>query len=167
MSSTATQDPVAVRTARTAREWVDGFTEGWRAPAGADGFIAHFREMLADDIRLIQPQLGTTVGRSAFEEQFVRPLFDLMPDLRADVERWAVNGDEIFLEITLHGTLGRRAVAWRACDRVTLRAGVAIERETYFDPTPLLRAIARTPRAWPRFIWLQARTRAATTRRAR
>src|SRR5438552_17453097 len=91
---------------RSARDWVDGFKEGWRAPRGADAFIAHFRDMLADDIRLIQPQLGATVGRRAFEDQFVRPLFELLPDLHADVERWAVNGDEIFLEITLRATLG-------------------------------------------------------------
>lgn len=47
----------------------------------------------------------------------------------------------------------------RACDRVTLRGGVAIERESHVDPTPLLVAVARTPRAWPRFLRTQARLR--------
>ncbi len=159
MSSAATDITPAAKPVRSAREWVQGFTEGWRAPDGAEGFIAHFREMLADDIRLVQPQLGTTVGRRAFEEQFVRPLFELIPDLRAEVERWAVNGDEAFIEITLRGTLGTRAISWRACDRITLRDGVAIERETYFDPMPLIAAIVRTPRAWPRFVSLQIKTR--------
>src|SRR5207302_478737 len=112
-------------------------------------------ELLDEDVRLIQPQLGTLIGRRAFEERFARPLFNFIPDLHADVERWAVNGDDAFIEITLRGTLAGRPLAWRACDRMTLRDGVVVERESYFDPAPLLAAIARTPRAWPRFIRLQ------------
>lgn len=154
------QQPSAAPTVRTTEDWVRAFADGWRDPRGADGFISHFREILAEDIRLIQPQLGTLVGREAFEERFVRPLFALIPDLSAEVERWAVKGEEAFIEITLRGTLGGRAVAWRACDRITVRDGLALERETYFDPSPLLVAIARTPRAWPRFAALQIKSRA-------
>ena len=44
------------------------------------------------------------------------------------------------------------------CDRVTLLDGVAIERESYFDPGRLIAAIARTPRAWPKFLRIQAST---------
>ena len=47
----------------------------------------------------------------------------------------------------------------RACDRVTLRDGVAIERESHADPTPLLVALARSPREWPGFLRTQARLR--------
>jgi hypothetical protein len=153
--------------ARATADWVRAFADGWRAPRGADAFIAHFREILDEDVRLIQPQLGAIVGRRAFEERFARPLFELIPDLRADVDRWAVNGDHAFIEIALRGTLGGREVAWRACDRVTLREGLAIERESYFDPSPLLFAVARSPRLWGRFARLQfqARTRTKTQRR--
>jgi hypothetical protein len=62
----------------------------------------------------------------------------------------------VYIELTLRGSLGGRPVAWRVCDRVTLRDGVAVERESYFDPAPLLAAIARTPRAWPTFMRVQA-----------
>jgi ketosteroid isomerase-like protein len=144
---------------RTTEDWVAAFTEGWRAPRGADGFLAHFSELVDDEIRLVQPQLAPVVGRRAFEQRFVRPLFELIPDLRADVERWAVNGDDAFIEITLRGSLRGRVVEWRACDRVTVRNGVAVERETYFDPTPLLRTIARTPSVWPGFVRLQIKAR--------
>jgi hypothetical protein len=44
------------------------------------------------------------------------------------------------------------------CDRVTLRDGLVTERESYFDPGPLVAAIAKTPRAWPKFARFQART---------
>jgi hypothetical protein len=47
---------------------------------------------------------------------------------------------------TLRGTLGERPVAWRVCDRATFRDGLVVERESYFDPTPLLRAaLTRQP----------------------
>ena len=142
--------------ARSAEEWVEGFARGWRAPGGAEAFALHFREMLAEDVRLIQPQLPAIVGRRAFEEEFVRPLFALMPDVRGEVERWAARGEELFIEMTLHGTLGGRRLSWRVCDRVTLRGGVAVERESYFDSLPLLAAVVRTPRSWPRYLRVQA-----------
>jgi ketosteroid isomerase-like protein len=140
-----------------AKEWVAAFAEGWQAPGGADAFAAHFRPLLSADVRLIQPQLPTSVGRLAFQERFAKPIFALIPDLRGEVERWAAYGDTIYIELTLRGTLAGRQISWRACDRVTLRNGVAVERESYCDPLPLLVAVACTPRAWPRFLRLRAR----------
>jgi ketosteroid isomerase-like protein len=140
-----------------AESWLAGFAEGWRAPSGPHAFAGHFREMLATDVRLIQPGLPTLIGRRAFEEQFVKPLFALIPDLHGEVERWAARNDTLYIELTLRGTLAGRALSWRACDRVTLRDGVATERESYFDPAPLIRAVATRPRIWPRYLRLQAR----------
>ena len=139
-----------------AEHWVADFTEGWRAPKGPAAFVEHFRSRLAPDVRLVQPQLPTVVGLRGFEQRFVRPLFELMPDIRGEVERWATGGDTVYIELTLRATLGGRPLSWRVCDRVTLRDGVAIERESYFDPGPLIAAIARTPRAWPKFARFQA-----------
>jgi hypothetical protein len=106
-------------------------------------------------------------GHRAFEEEFVKPLFALMPDLHGDVERWGSRGDALYIELTLRGTLRGRPLSWRVCDRVTLREGVAIERESYFDPSPLLAALARTPRAWPAFLRLRTRTLLANATRRR
>jgi ketosteroid isomerase-like protein len=108
--------------------------------------------MLAEDVRLIQPMVPTLVGRRAFAERFVQPLFALIPDLRGEVERWAARGDAIYIELTLRGTVGGRPLAWRACDRITLRDGRAVERESYLDAASLIAAIARRPAAWPRFV---------------
>ena len=141
-----------------AERWVADFTEGWRAPKGPDAFVEHFSSRLAPDVRLVQPQLPPGVGLHGFEQRFVRPLFELMPDIRGEVERWAAGGDTVYIELTLRATLGGRPLSWRVCDRVTLRDGVAIERESYFDPGPLIAAIARTPRAWPKFLRIQAST---------
>src|SRR4029077_5408730 len=174
MSTYATKEPgvsaSAIRTANgtatppgdtPAQRWVAGFAEGWRAPSGPEAFAAPSRELLAPDVRLTQPQLPTVVGYGAFEEQFVKPMFALIGDLHADVERWAAGEDTIYIELTLRGTLAGRALSWRACDRVTLRDGMAVERESYFDPMPLIVTVAKTPRAWPGFLRLRARRLAA------
>jgi hypothetical protein len=161
MSSTAA--PLAPE--QTAQGWVEGFAEGWRRPGGPDAFAAHFRRLLAPEIRLIQPQLPTLVGHEAFEQGFVKPLFALIPDLHGEVERWGSRGDSLYIELILRGTLGGRPLSWRVCDRLTLREGLAVERESYFDPSPILRALALGPRAWPRFLRVQAR--AVLTNRSR
>jgi ketosteroid isomerase-like protein len=132
-----------------ARAWVAAFAEGWQAPADADAFADHFQRWFDPDIRLVQPQLPILVGHHAFRECFARPLFALIPDLHGQVERSAVDADCAYVELTLRGTLGGRPVAWRVCDRATLHNGLVVERESYFDPTPLLRAILTRPRAWP------------------
>jgi ketosteroid isomerase-like protein len=123
--------------------------------------------MLAPEIRMIQPQLPALVGHRAFEEDFVKPLFALIPDLHGEVERWGSRGDSLYIELTLRGTLGGRPLSWRVCDRVTLRDGVAVERESYFDPSPILAAVAITPRAWPRFVRLRAHAFLANLSRRR
>jgi ketosteroid isomerase-like protein len=116
---------------------------------------------------MIQPQLPTLEGHRAFEEEFVKPLFALIPDLHGDVERWGSRGDTLYIELTLRGTLAGRPLSWRVCDRVTLSDGVAIERESYFDPSPLLAVLARTPRAWPAFLRLRTRRLLANATRRR
>jgi hypothetical protein len=116
--------------------------------------------MLAEDVLLLGPQLPPLRGIEAFERRFVAPLFALMPDVRAEVGRAAIDGETIFAELTITGTLrGGRRVRLHACDRIELRDGLAIERETYFDPSPLLAALVLSPRSWPVFIG--ARLRAA------
>jgi ketosteroid isomerase-like protein len=153
----ATMAPPGADASSAAERWVAGFIEGWRAPGGPEAFAAHFRPMLAPGVRLIQPQLPEAIGIQAFEDEFVRPLFSLLPDIHGEVERWAARGDSLDIEMTLRATLAGRPLSWRVCDRVTLADGVAVERESYFDPAPLVAAIARSPRAWPAFARLKLR----------
>ena len=143
--------------AERAEAWVRAFVEGWRRPADADSFADHFERVCDPEVRLVQPGMPTIVGHRAFRERFARPLFEAIPDIHATVHDWAARGDAIFIAFTLEGTLGGRPVSWDCVDRITLRDGVAIERRAYFDPTPLLRAVATRPRAWPSFARLQAR----------
>jgi hypothetical protein len=84
-----------------------------------------------------------------FPERFARPLFALIPDLAGQVQRLGIGSECAYVELTIRGTVGGRRISWRVCDRATLREGLVVERESYFDPTPLLRAILTRPRAWP------------------
>jgi ketosteroid isomerase-like protein len=159
--SSITPAPVGVEATQA---WVLSFTEGWRAPASADVFADHFEPWFDPHIRLIQPQLRTLIGHQAFRQRFARPLFALIPDLNGQVERFAIGADCAYIELTLSGTLGGQPVAWRVCDRATLRDGMVVERESYFDPIPLLRAILTRPRAWPALAcsWQRSRRHRST-----
>jgi hypothetical protein len=134
----------------SAETWVRAFTDGWRAPADAEEFVEHFRPWLQPDYRFSQPLIGSGVGIQEFAERFARPLFALVPDLRLTVRDWAARGETLFIEVLVEGTIGGRRVTMHGCDRITLQDGLAATRVTYANTAPLLRALARTPRLWPR-----------------
>lgn len=142
---------------RTAAEWVQGFAEGWRAPTDAESFCDHFDELVADDVRLVQPQLPELTGKRAFRQEFARPLFDLLHDVRGTVGSWASRAERdteiVFIELEIRGRLaGGRQVTLNTTDKITLRDGVAVERIANLDPLELLGGVLLSPRSWPTFI---------------
>jgi ketosteroid isomerase-like protein len=155
--ATAIPDTTPEQT-EAAANWVAMFAEGWADPVDTDTFCDHLDPWFDDRVRMIQPQLAPTVGRKAFREEFARPLFTLVPDLHGTVEDWAAAGDVVYIELRLEGTVGKRAFTMHTCDRIKLRDGKAIERFAYLDPAPLLKAVAASPRSWPRFLRSQLRS---------
>jgi ketosteroid isomerase-like protein len=125
------------------------FAAGWDSPGSAERFYAHFAPGFHEQVRLIQPGAPTVKGLRAFRALF-QPVFELFPDLRADVHRWVGEGDSVYIEFTLSGTLGGRHVSWRAVDRLTFQDGLMVERQSFFDPTPSRLALLRHPPSWPR-----------------
>ena len=158
VNGTATSTPeTTAEQAADAAAWVAMFAEGWAKPVDADSFCDHFDPWFDPEVRMIQPNLRPTVGPRAFREEFASPLFELVPDLHGTVDGWACSGDSVYIELRLEGTVGRRSFTMGTCDRIKLRHGKAVERVAYLDPGPLLRAVAASPRAWPRFIRSQIR----------
>jgi ketosteroid isomerase-like protein len=143
--------------AQAATDWVAMFAEGWANPVDTDTFCDHFDPWFDPDVRMVQPFVRPTVGREAFREEFARPLFTLVQDLHGTVENWAASGDVVYIELRLDGTVDKRRFTLHTCDRIMLRDGKAIERVAYLDPSPLMRAVAASPRTWPRFIRTQLR----------
>ena len=133
-----------------AADFARRFADYWRAPT-PEGL----RTLLAEDVRLVAPITPTTEGLTAGTAVFAR-LLRLIPDLSAEVHRWGPTSDGVLIEFTTSGTLGG-PVGWSAVDRFVLgEDGLATERVSYFDAGPLIRSLARRPRAWPRFF--RART---------
>jgi ketosteroid isomerase-like protein len=131
----------------TAADFVRRFEEFWRAPGDGD-----LGAVLAERTRLVAPMtpaVGTLAeGKRAFAE-----LFELIPDLTAEVHRWGATADGVLIEFTLNGTAGGGPVSWDVIDRFVVgEDGLATERVTYFDSLPLVLTLARRPRAWPGFI---------------
>lgn len=129
--------------------WVEEFARAWRAPADGDSLVEQFRPWLRPDYRFRHPLTrGTGVGLAQFRRRFVQPLLAVIADVHGTVESWAAREDTVFIELAIDGRVGRRAIRLRACDRVTLADGLVTERQTYFDPLPLIAAVVRAPRLW-------------------
>jgi hypothetical protein len=133
-----------------AARFVADFAAGWSSP-NYEEFIAYFCDRFDANVLLSQPMAADGIGHSHLREQF-RRLFILFPDLNGTVERWAARDNQVFVQLRLTGTLGRKPVAWTACDVLVLRGRVATERRSFFDPGPVRRAILRRPAAWPRLV---------------
>ena len=122
------------------------FEELW-AVGGADPerFFRMLDERTTADTVLSQPMAAPVHGPAGARELF-GTLFEAIPDLRVDVLRWGATSDGVLLEIRLHGTLGGRPLAWEAVDRFVLNDGKIAARHSYFDPLPLGKAMALSPR---------------------
>jgi len=134
-------------TTTSAAEFVDFFAAGWQLGAReSDGFFRHFGSRMHSDTVLRQPVARPARGPGALHELF-GPLFKVVPDLTGDVQGWGETVDGVFIELTLRGHLGGRPIEWSVVDRITLVDGLIRERRSYFDPIPLLKAMALRPLA--------------------
>jgi ketosteroid isomerase-like protein len=130
-----------------AADFVRRFAEFWRAPAPE-----RLDTVLAPNARLSAPMVPTTSGLEAGKRVFA-DLFELIPDVTAEVHRWGATSDGVLIEFTVRGTASGAPISWQAVDRFVLGDdGLATERVTYFDSLPLVLSVVRRPRTWPRFI---------------
>lgn len=131
---------------RSAEEFAHAFERFWGAPS-----VDALDDILAEDVILRQPMAPTSRGLTDGKRAFSR-IFIAIPDLRAVVDRWAATQDGVLIEFRLKGTVGGRPLEWPVVDRFVLPDGLAIERVSYFDPAPLLRAVVTRPTSWGRFV---------------
>ena len=134
----------AIRDASTtgAAEFVAAFADAWAQPT-PDRLLA----LLHPDVRLFAPLTAPTVGLESARDEF-RRVFELFPDLHGQVHRWSAAGDLVFIEFTLLGTFEGRPLQWHAVDRFLLADGRGLERVSYYDPSPLVTALIRSPSGW-------------------
>jgi ketosteroid isomerase-like protein len=126
-----------------AADFVRRFSEFWRAPA-----VERLDTVLARDARLSAPMVPTTSGLHEGKRVFA-DLFELIPDITAEVHRWGATSDGVLIEFTVRGTAGGAPISWESVDRFVLNAdGLASERFTYFDSLPLVLTLVRRPGTW-------------------
>jgi hypothetical protein len=129
-----------------AADFVRRFAEFWQAP-----IPERLDTVLAPDARLSAPMIPTTYGLEAGKRAFT-DLFELIPDMTAEVHRWGATSDGVLIEFTVSGTASKSPISWQSVDRFVLNeSGLATERFTYFDSLPLVLALVRHPRVWPGF----------------
>ena len=142
--------------AELAADFVRRFAEFWRAPTPE-----RLDTVVAPTARLSAPMVPTTNGLDAGKRAFA-DLFELIPNMTAEVRRWGATADGVLIEFTVRGSAGGAPITWDGVDRFVLdEDGLATERVTYFDSLPLALAVARRPRAWPAL----ARSRVRQARR--
>lgn len=129
-----------------AADFVERFERFWRAP-----MPERLDTLLAPDARLSAPMIPTTNGFDAGRRAFA-DLFELIPDMTAEVHRWGATSDGVLIEFTVRGTAGGSPISWESVDRFVLDDhGLASERFTYFDSLPLALTLMRRPRTWRGF----------------
>jgi hypothetical protein len=125
---------------------VEQFRSGWDRPEphGWDPFFD-------DAMEFVQPMLRDGLGPAVWWEESSRTL-KLLPDLRAEVLRWAGADEDLFIHIRFHATLAGKPMSWDAVDwlRVTPE-GTAVFRESFFDSVPVAATLLRRPRSWLRW----------------
>jgi hypothetical protein len=65
--------------------------------------------------------------RGTEEPDYVRAIKALIPDIKLEVANWAANGDVVFIEYEMSGTLAGQALAWTGIGRFKLRGERAID----------------------------------------
>jgi ketosteroid isomerase-like protein len=133
-----------------AARFAERFADAWRTPD-----LAKHEALWSDDIVLVQPMMGTLRGKQACRDAFQR-LFNVVPDLHADVHRVGHGKNEVFIEFTLSGTYGGKPIAWDAVDRNTFTDGLIAERVSYFDSAPLVVKLVGRPGGWDRLVRIGA-----------
>jgi hypothetical protein len=130
-----------------AADFVRRFTEFWSAPSPD-----RLAMLLADDVRLVAPMTPVTHNLADGEKAF-STIFDLIPNLTAEVHGWGATDSGVLIDFTLRGSAGGAPISWRAVDRIEIGDdGLATERVSQFDSLPLILAVARRPRIWPAFV---------------
>jgi len=126
-----------------AEDFVRRFSAFWSDPSPEK-----MGALLTPDVTLIQPLSPPMHGLEAARAEFGK-LFAWLPDLRATVDAWGVNGADLFIEFRLRATVGGKRLEWPVVDRFVMRGDKAEKRVTYFDAMPLVVQLLRTPSAWP------------------
>jgi hypothetical protein len=144
---------IDARTGKQAQvaDWVRAFTSLW---SGGRDRLDDFMALFGPQIKLSAPGFRSTVGREAGREAF-RKTFEIFPDMRASIGRWACDGDALFIEMAFSATIGGKETHWTGVDCFSIQDGMVVERVAFLNPLHLRKAMLRNPAGWAQLIRLR------------
>lgn len=145
------EGPYPSSTRSPEERYVAEWRKGWSHGAGETCLNEHATTIFDEHTLYIQPLFDAVAGEQGMRRLFGR-IFALIPDMRVELDHWAVKEETAFIEFTITGTVGGRPVQVRGVDRMQLDGDKLVVRESYFDTLPLLIALVTRPRAWPRAL---------------
>lgn len=132
-----------------AHPFISTFGDIWADPT-LDGLMSSLR----DDVRLVQPLSAPLEGKAAARLAFKRILHQF-PGLRGEVKGGLGEGSLVFIDWAMIAPVGGREIAIPVIDKFTLQDDMVKERVAYFDPTPVSRAVLRSPSSLMRSVTAQ------------
>ena len=138
---------------------VKAFADGWKRP-----HPHAWDSLLATDVELHQPLMPDGIGVGHWQRQFAR-LQAVLPDIHGQVIAWAPVPDGLLIHLRCDATAGGRPLTFDVIDRLRLSTnGTVVRRDSFFDPTPLVVALATRPRAWWAIVLRTKRNRRVLAR---
>lgn len=114
----------------TTNAFVNAFEVAWSDP------VARFADLFHENGTLYQQGMERPIKKNEISAHVAR-VQSLIHDQRIEAKRWAVNGNDVFIEWTASATFRSQPVSWSGASRFTLLDGLIIEEIAYFDTLPL------------------------------
>ena len=130
--------------APTEHPFIDAFRDVWREPT-----LDILMSLLREDVTLIQPLSPTLTGKKHARQAFRRILFRF-PGMRGEINGGLGEDTQVMIDWTMIVPIGRHEIRLPVIDKVTLEDERVKLRVAYFDPTPLIGPLLRSPRALAR-----------------
>ncbi|MER9934105.1 nuclear transport factor 2 family protein [Mesorhizobium sp. M0088] len=115
---------------------VDRFSAVWAKPD-----LEGIRSLMHEDTRNPIPPMTEPAGREGVVAHFAEVLARL-PDLTVSVIRWAPTGDSVLVEWRANATVAGQPVSWTGVDRFGVRGERMYEARVYWDTRQVAEMIA-------------------------
>jgi hypothetical protein len=121
--------------------FVEKFTRVWASPEPDT-----FADLWADGGVLLHPTMGASIPKEEIPD-YVRRLKSFVPDITLKPNRWASQGNDLFIEWTITVTPPGESeqASWDGIDRFTLDGDRATEGIAYFDTSPMWARLGASP----------------------
>lgn len=120
-----------------AQAFVDRFAAIWARPDAG-----RLHELMHEDTRNLIPPMAEPAGRDGVVEHF-RQVIARLPDLALQVERWMLHGDWIVIDWRATASVAGQPYSWTGLDKIRLRGDRTAEAVVTWDTRRVAEDMAR------------------------